>query len=99
MTDNPYLEPPLPNYRTATGFDWDPIESMDESEAQEQMELLREAVEHHSRLYYEEFNPVVSDSVYDEMFHRLESLEDHLGIDDETSPTQKVGQGRSSSDS
>lgn len=97
MTDNPYLDLPLPAYGT-DGFDWRPVEAMADDELEEHYGLLREAVEHHSRLYYVEFSPVIADSAYDELFHRLEAVENALGIDDPDSPTQTVGTDRAGTD-
>lgn len=98
MSENPYLEPPLPNYETNGGFDWDDVEEMADEDLKQQYDHFREAVEHHSRLYYVEFAPVIADGVYDEMFHRLEDLEDWLEIYDEDSPTNTVGTDRANSD-
>lgn len=93
MTENPYLEPPLPNC-TNDGFEWPETEAMSDAELKEEMDLLREAVEHHSYLYYVKFTQAIADTTYDALFHRLEELEEALGVEDEDSPTQKVGTGR-----
>jgi DNA ligase (NAD+) len=81
--DNPYVrEPPL---------DFDPVEELDEGEAEAQAELLREAVRYHDYRYYQLADPVISDRAYDVLFDRLETLEETFDLQTETSPTQRVG--------
>ncbi len=81
--DNPYVRDP--------DLDFAPPEALSEAEADEQVALLREAVEYHDRLYYEENDPVIADSTYDALFDRLQALEDEFDLHDPTSPTQRVG--------
>ena len=82
-TENPYVEEP------PTAFE--PVESLDETEAREQADLLREAIRYHDRRYYRKADPVISDRAYDALFARLETLEDRFDIDSADSPTQRVG--------
>ncbi|HVE73220.1 MAG TPA: NAD-dependent DNA ligase LigA [Thermoanaerobaculia bacterium] len=52
---------------------------------------LREALERHNRLYYAG-EPEISDYDFDQMLRRLEQLErKHPELDDENSPTRRVG--------
>ncbi len=59
---------------------------------QEQIKVLRAEVEEHSRRYYDEDAPTISDFEYDRLIHRLADLEEqypqYRTVD---SPTQKVG--------
>ncbi len=58
----------------------------------ERIDYLRRELEYHSRLYYENDAPVISDFEYDAMFEELKSLEaSHPELDSPTSPTHKVG--------
>lgn len=53
---------------------------------------LREDLERHNRLYYQEATPEISDSEYDKLFRELEDLEmAHPDLYDPNSPTQRVG--------
>jgi DNA ligase (NAD+) len=66
--------------------------NISKKEAKKEIEQLREAIEHHNRLYYIENNPEISDSKYDKLFHRLEELEKEFpDLKSDVSPTQKVG--------
>ncbi|MEF8778042.1 MAG: NAD-dependent DNA ligase LigA, partial [Natronomonas sp.] len=81
--DNPYVrEPPL---------EFTPVEQLDESEAETQVELLREAIRYHDYRYYQQADPVISDRAYDRLFDRLETLEETFDLRSESSPTQRVG--------
>jgi DNA ligase (NAD+) len=81
--DNPYVrDPPLA---------FDPVEELDEETADAEVELLREAVRYHDHRYYQEADPVISDAAYDQLFDRLETIEDAFDRHSETSPTQRVG--------
>jgi len=81
--DNPYLEDP--------STEFDPVDELSEDRAEEQAALLREAIREHDRRYYVENDPIVADSVYDDLFHRLQDLEDAFDLDTEDSPTNRVG--------
>ena len=53
---------------------------------------LREELKEHSRRYYDEDAPTITDAEYDAMLRRLEILEAaHPELDDPTSPTRRVG--------
>ncbi|MCH1509722.1 MAG: NAD-dependent DNA ligase LigA, partial [Akkermansiaceae bacterium] len=53
---------------------------------------LREDLERHNRLYYQEATPEISDAEYDKLFRELEDLEKaHPDRYDPNSPTQRVG--------
>ncbi len=80
---NPYIEDPP--------FDFDPVDTVDESEAKAQVELLREAIRYHDHRYYRLADPDIPDRAYDRLFSRLESLEERFDLHSETSPTQRVG--------
>ncbi len=81
--ENPYVSDP--------DLDFEPATELDPERAREQAELLREAVRYHDSRYYGENAPVVSDSAYDTLFSRLETLEGAFDLETETSPTQRVG--------
>lgn len=81
--DNPYIRRP--------GLEFKDIEELSKSDAEEQVELLREAVEYHDYRYYVKNDPVISDKAYDRLFERLEKLEQEFDLVTENSPTQKVG--------
>jgi DNA ligase (NAD+) len=53
---------------------------------------LRQEIEHHNRLYYDQAAPEVSDAEYDRLYDRLVSMEaEHPEWVTPDSPTQKVG--------
>ena len=57
-----------------------------------EIEELREKLNYHSRLYYENDAPEISDYEYDMMFRRLVQLEqEHPQLRSSTSPTVRVG--------
>jgi DNA ligase (NAD+) len=81
--ENPYVEdPPL---------DFVPVDSLDADDADAQVEALRGAIEYHDHCYYVENDPVISDRVYDQLFDRLQALEENFDRHDSNSPTQRVG--------
>ena len=49
---------------------------MEASEAREKILALRAEVEEHSRRYYDEDAPTISDFEYDKLIHRLMDLEE-----------------------
>lgn len=81
--ENPYVREPDTQFRAA--------DELTEDEAKEQVSQLREAIEYHDYRYYVENDPHISDSAYDRLFDRLETLEREFGLIDEHSPTQRVG--------
>lgn len=57
-----------------------------------EMRLLEQQIEYHSRRYYEEDSPEISDREYDMMFARLKALEgQYPQYASPASPTQRVG--------
>ncbi|WP_159904497.1 NAD-dependent DNA ligase LigA [Salinirussus salinus] len=81
--DNPYVEAP--------DTDFAPAAELNEEQAREQAELLREAIRYHDHRYYVEADPVIGDRTYDALFARLRELEEAFDLDREGSPTQRVG--------
>jgi DNA ligase (NAD+) len=61
-------------------------------EARARAEALRAELERHSRLYYTEDNPEISDAEYDLLFNELQELEEKFPeLRTPDSPTQRVG--------
>ncbi len=81
--ENPYVEDPQ--------TDFVPVEELSEQEASEQAERLREAIRHHDYRYYVENDPIIADRTYDELFRRLQELEDAFDIQTKDSPTRRIG--------
>ncbi len=62
------------------------------NEASKRVKELRELLEYHSRKYYVEDSPLISDYEYDMFFRELETLEEkYPDLKDDNSPTQRVG--------
>jgi DNA ligase (NAD+) len=60
--------------------------------AARQIEVLREQIRHHDRLYYVEASPEISDREYDALIDRLTQLEaKHPELVTPDSPTQRIG--------
>ncbi len=58
----------------------------------ERIEKLRAILKYHSKRYYENHAPEISDFEYDKLFEELKTLEaEHPEFYDPTSPTQRVG--------
>jgi DNA ligase (NAD+) len=81
--DNPYVREPDTSFA--------PIDELSEETAREQVERLREAIEYHDYRYYVENDPVIADRAYDALFERLRRLEAAFDLQDENSPTRRVG--------
>ena len=65
---------------------------MEREEARRLIDEYREKIAYHSRLYYEEDAPRISDFEYDAMFRTLQELEAAFPeFDSPTSPTKRVG--------
>lgn len=65
---------------------------MTKEEARKAIEELSRKIEYHSRKYYVEDSPEISDFEYDKMFHSLKSLEEQYpDLSSPTSPTRRVG--------
>jgi len=52
---------------------------------------LREQIDHHNRLYFEQDAPEIPDADFDALLRRLEELESEYGLDTMDSPSQRVG--------
>jgi len=60
--------------------------------ARSRSDALRREIERHSRLYYVEDKPEITDAEYDKLFRDLEALEaEHPELRTPDSPTQRVG--------
>jgi len=65
---------------------------MTKEEARKAIEELSQKIEYHSRKYYVDDSPEISDFEYDKMFYRLKSLEEQYpDLSLPTSPTRRVG--------
>jgi DNA ligase (NAD+) len=81
---NPYKDNPT--------TDFEAIDNLSKTNGKEQIEKLRDAINYHDYKYYIENDPVISDAAYDQLFHRLEALEEkYPEFGDENSPTKRVG--------
>lgn len=67
-------------------------ETMQKEEAKQRIEQLTKLITEYDRAYFVEDNPVVSDAVYDQLFHELLHLEEaYPDLAFEHSPTKRVG--------
>jgi DNA ligase (NAD+) len=67
-------------------------DDLSKEDAKKEIEALREGIEFHDHKYYVENDPVISDTVYDKLFHRLRELEEAFpDLRSDNSPTQRVG--------
>ncbi|MBE6714568.1 MAG: NAD-dependent DNA ligase LigA [Ruminococcaceae bacterium] len=65
---------------------------MNRNDAEKRIKDLREAIAYHSKLYYENDSPLISDYEYDMMFRELGELEALFPeLDEGASPTHRVG--------
>jgi len=80
---NPYIQDPPTEF--------DPVETLDQTAAETQVRLLREAIREHDYRYYVKADPLIADRTYDLLFTRLEALEDEFDLVSPDSPTQRVG--------
>ena len=65
---------------------------MDITAAKQEIARLREEIQRHARLYYENDAPEISDYEYDMLFRRLQKLEaEYPELDSPASPTHRVG--------
>ena len=65
---------------------------MTKSEAKKKIEKLREEIEYHTRKYYLEAKPVISDSEFDRLMKQLVDLENEFPeFKTSDSPSQRVG--------
>ncbi len=65
---------------------------MDKIEAKKKIEKLRKLLSYHSKLYYQDDMPIITDEVYDNLTKELALLEESFPeFDDKKSPTKIVG--------
>jgi len=65
---------------------------MNKKQAQREIEKLREEIRYHDRKYYVENAPEITDYEYDQLYHRLKSMEEQFpDMVTPDSPTQRVG--------
>ncbi|MFW5820098.1 MAG: NAD-dependent DNA ligase LigA [Bacteroidota bacterium] len=84
MSKNPFMRTPFTDMKD--------VDDMSKNEAGKEIELLREAIEHHDYQYYIKNDPDISDNKYDQLFNRLIKLEEKFpDFDSDVSPTKKVG--------
>ncbi|MFO7852156.1 MAG: NAD-dependent DNA ligase LigA [Bacteroidota bacterium] len=84
MASNPYKKTPFPDFKD--------VEKISKKDAKKEIEQLRDAIEYHDHRYYIDNDPLISDKKYDELFKRLQELEEHFpSFDSELSPTRKTG--------
>ena len=63
------------------------------SDAQREIQQLRQQIEEHDHLYYTKAAPKISDQAYDKLFQRLKDLEaEHPDLITSDSPTQRVSE-------
>ncbi len=68
------------------------VETLSRDQARGQAEALRRELRRHDHLYYVEGSPEISDAAYDQLYRRLEALEEaHPELVSADSPTQRVG--------
>ncbi len=58
---------------------------------QQEVDKLRQQIEHHNHLYHTLDKPEIPDADYDALVLRLENLEQEYGLQTPDSPTQRVG--------
>ncbi|WP_222615446.1 NAD-dependent DNA ligase LigA [Persicimonas caeni] len=82
--DNPFVRDPQ--------LDFDDVDTLSDDQAREQVERLREALDFHDYRYYVQNDPVIADRAYDQLFRRLEALEEAFPeLQSPNSPTRRVG--------
>ena len=70
---------------------------MDKQQAQNRVHELRDLLEQANKAYYQDAQPFISDKKFDQYLSELAQLEEQFGLQDPSSPTQRVG-GEPSSD-
>lgn len=84
MSKNPFLKTPFPDFKD--------LDKISKKEAREETERLSKAIEHHNYLYYVKNDPLISDNKFEELFQRLEDLEEEYpDLKSDISPTTRVG--------
>ena len=60
--------------------------------AKKEIDSLSEQIKKHNKAYYLDDAPVISDAEYDQLFHRLQKIEEQFPeLIIESSPTQTIG--------
>lgn len=81
---NPYLADPTEERPS--------VSRLSKSDAEQDAEDLRDALERFNHAYYVDNDPLVSDDRYDALFNRLREIEDRFPeLESRSSPTQRVG--------
>ncbi len=82
----------MEDFRKDPRTDFAPVKDLSKQEARKQAAALRDGISYHDRKYYVEADPVISDSVYDKLFARLQELEEaYPDLRTPDSPTLRVG--------
>ena len=80
------------DFRRHPRTDFTPVGKVSKRQAQREIEALRDGITFHDHKYYVDNAPVISDRLYDELFHRLQELEAAFPkLHDPNSPTMRVG--------
>jgi DNA ligase (NAD+) len=80
------------DFRKSPKTDFGPVDRLSREEAKEEIDALREGIEHHNFLYYVKNSPEISDALFDRLFRRLQELEAAFPeFDSGLSPTRRVG--------
>lgn len=80
------------DFKKNPSTDFNRIDQMCKEEVREEIEALREGIEHHNYLYYVKNSPEISDATYDKLFKRLQELEKaYPEFESPDSPTRRVG--------
>lgn len=86
MTENPYAKP--------GPYAFEPLERLAPAAAAREADLLTQALRQHDHSYYVLDAPTISDGSYDELFRRLQALEEaYPELRSADSPTARVGGG------
>ncbi|MFP3868663.1 MAG: NAD-dependent DNA ligase LigA [Desulfobacteraceae bacterium] len=80
------------DFKKQPSTDFKAIEELSKEEARQEVEALREGIDYHDYLYYVKNQPVISDAIFDQLFHRLQQLEEAFPeLQSDHSPTRRVG--------
>jgi len=80
------------HFKSNPNTDFRDIDHISKAEAEAEAKALRKGIDYHDLRYYLKNDPVISDAVYDALFHRLQVIEDHFPeLRTENSPTRRVG--------
>jgi DNA ligase (NAD+) len=80
------------DFKKNPGTDFKDINNLTQKEARKEAEALREGIDYHDYLYYVKNRPEIADAVYDQLFQRLEELEEAFPeLQSDNSPTCRIG--------